>query len=178
MKMKRTTSKEIALCGVLAALALTVMILGGMFPAASYCCPVLACILLVPVVETCGQADCLGLVWGRGSSQLPAVPGPGGGGPVPVFGLLPHHKGPPGPNFPGSPPGPCQAGPVPCGLRPHVHGAPVCPVPGAGSRNLPPGGPWMLAVGLALGILTFFLTDFLLTRLERLYRQRVGKKLS
>ena len=38
--------------------------------------------------------------------------------------------------------------------------------------------PWMLAVGLALGILTFFLTDFLLTRLERLYRQRVGKKLS
>ena len=41
--MKRTTSKEIALCGVLAALALTVMILGGMFPAASYCCPVLAC---------------------------------------------------------------------------------------------------------------------------------------
>lgn len=34
-----------------------------------------------------------------------------------------------------------QAGPVPCGLRPHVHGAPVCPVPGAGSRNLPPGGP-------------------------------------
>ena len=55
MKMKRTTSKEIALCGVLAALALTVMILGGMFPAASYCCPVLACILLVPVVETCGR---------------------------------------------------------------------------------------------------------------------------
>ena len=48
--MKRTTSKEMALCGVLAALALTVMILGGMFPAASYCCPVLACILLVPVV--------------------------------------------------------------------------------------------------------------------------------
>ena len=55
MKMKRTTSKEMALCGVLAALALTVMILGGMFPAASYCCPVLACILLVPVVETCGR---------------------------------------------------------------------------------------------------------------------------
>lgn len=36
--------------------------------------------------------------------------------------------------------------------------------------------PWMLAVGLALGILTFFLTDFLLTRLEAMWRRRTGKR--
>ena len=72
--MKRTTSKEIALCGVLAALALTVMILGGMFPAASYCCPVLACILLVPVVETCGRR----IAWAWYENQT--LPGEGAGG--------------------------------------------------------------------------------------------------
>ena len=34
--------------------------------------------------------------------------------------------------------------------------------------------PWMLAVGAGLGVLTFLLTDLLLTRLEGLYRRRFG----
>ena len=37
--------------------------------------------------------------------------------------------------------------------------------------------PWVLILTFLLGNLTFICTDFLLTRLERLYRQRFGKKM-
>ena len=53
--MRWTTSKQMALCGVLAALAVSTMVLGGLFPAATYFCPVLACLMLVPVTQTCGR---------------------------------------------------------------------------------------------------------------------------
>mgnify|MGYP000618144711 CR=1 FL=1 len=36
--------------------------------------------------------------------------------------------------------------------------------------------PWVLATGLGLGVLTFFLTDLLLTRLETIYRRKLGGK--
>ncbi len=44
-----------ALCGVLAALAVTVMVLGGVIPVATYCTPLLAAIMLIPVLEQCGK---------------------------------------------------------------------------------------------------------------------------
>lgn len=55
----RTAS--IALCGVLAALAICFMLLGGLIPFATFCCPVLASALLVPIAERCGRR--LALVW-------------------------------------------------------------------------------------------------------------------
>lgn len=39
-------SKQMALCGLLCALAVTVMLLGTLIPAATYCCPVLASLTL------------------------------------------------------------------------------------------------------------------------------------
>lgn len=48
-------SKKISLCGVLAALAISLMALGGLFPMATYCCPVLAMAMLALVVEVCGH---------------------------------------------------------------------------------------------------------------------------
>ncbi len=48
-------AKEMALCGVLAALAVTVMVLGGVIPVATYCTPLLAAIMLIPVLEQCGK---------------------------------------------------------------------------------------------------------------------------
>ena len=48
-------SKDIALCGLLCALAVAVMCLGGLIPAATFCCPVLASLALLlarPRVET------------------------------------------------------------------------------------------------------------------------------
>ena len=44
----KTGAKEIALCGVLAALGVSVMALGGLFPMAAYCCPVLVMLMLSP----------------------------------------------------------------------------------------------------------------------------------
>lgn len=51
----KTGTKEIALCGVLAALGVSVMALGGLFPMAAYCCPVLVMLMLVPVLGACGR---------------------------------------------------------------------------------------------------------------------------
>lgn len=44
-----------ALSGVLAALALTVMVLGGVIPVATYCTPLLAAIMLIPILEYCSR---------------------------------------------------------------------------------------------------------------------------
>lgn len=48
-------SRQMALCGMLAALALTVMVLGGFIPVATYCTPILAAAMLIPVLERCGR---------------------------------------------------------------------------------------------------------------------------
>lgn len=178
MKMKRTTSKEMALCGVLAALALTVMILGGMFPAASYCCPVLACILLVPVVETCGRR--IAWAWYGAVALLSCLlcPDPEAAALFLFLGYYPIIKGPLDRISPALLRALAKLALflVACALM-YTALLFVLSLEQV-AETFRQEAPWMLAVGLALGILTFFLTDFLLTRLERLYRQRVGKKLS
>lgn len=51
--MKQT--KQIALGGVLGALAMTIMFLGGLIPVATYICPVLCIIILQIVLNFCGK---------------------------------------------------------------------------------------------------------------------------
>ena len=51
--MKQT--KQIALGGMLGAVAMTILFLGGMIPASSYVCPVLCMIILQIVLNTCGK---------------------------------------------------------------------------------------------------------------------------
>lgn len=48
-------SKQMALCGILAALAVVFMVLGGVIPLAAYCSPVLSAFLLLPVLKACGK---------------------------------------------------------------------------------------------------------------------------
>lgn len=48
-------SRRLALCGVLCALAEVCLLLGGLIPAATYCCPILAALVLLPVREECGM---------------------------------------------------------------------------------------------------------------------------
>lgn len=48
-------SKKMALTGVLCALAVAVMLLGGLIPLATFCCPAVAAMLLVPVFVECGE---------------------------------------------------------------------------------------------------------------------------
>lgn len=42
-------ARQMAFCGLLAALAVGVMLVGTWFPAATFCCPVFASLLLIPV---------------------------------------------------------------------------------------------------------------------------------
>ena len=50
----RRQSREMALGGMLSALALVILLLGGVIPLATYCCPMLAILVLLPVQEECG----------------------------------------------------------------------------------------------------------------------------
>ncbi len=50
----RERSRALAFCGVLCALAVTVLLLCGLIPAAVYCCPILAMVVLLPVREEYG----------------------------------------------------------------------------------------------------------------------------
>ena len=54
MRRFQSPAGRIALCGVLAALAVSLMFFGAMIPASTFCCPVLASLLLLPVMEICG----------------------------------------------------------------------------------------------------------------------------
>ena len=56
--MSRT--KKIALTGMLCALAVVIMMMGGLIPLATFCCPMFAGIMLVPVFVECGEK----LSWG------------------------------------------------------------------------------------------------------------------
>ena len=47
-------SKQIALCGLLCALAVTLLLMGGVIPIATYCAPLLAMAALLPVLEEYG----------------------------------------------------------------------------------------------------------------------------
>lgn len=52
----RKTTKELALCGVLTALAIVLLCLGGMIPFALYACPILASAVLLPIREECRRS--------------------------------------------------------------------------------------------------------------------------
>lgn len=51
----RKTSKDVALGGMMAALAIVIMCLGGLIPVATFVCPMLCMLLLVVVLRTCGR---------------------------------------------------------------------------------------------------------------------------
>jgi hypothetical protein len=48
-------SKKMALTGMLCALAVAIMMMGGLIPLATYCCPALAGLMLIPIFVECGE---------------------------------------------------------------------------------------------------------------------------
>lgn len=48
-------SRKLALTGMLCALAVCVMMLGNLIPLATFCCPALAGLMLIPVFVECGE---------------------------------------------------------------------------------------------------------------------------
>ncbi len=55
MQSKRTPASVIALGGVMAALAVVIISLGGLIPVATYVCPMLCALLLQFVLKICGS---------------------------------------------------------------------------------------------------------------------------
>lgn len=53
--MRNTNAKNMALSGVLAAVAMVIICLGGLIPLATYVCPVLCALLLHTVLLLCGK---------------------------------------------------------------------------------------------------------------------------
>ena len=72
--MRVNSAKAIALGGVLAALSLTIMCLGGLIPVATFVCPVLCLIILFLVCNLCGKR--IGWAWYGAVSILSALLAP------------------------------------------------------------------------------------------------------
>ena len=53
--MRKNAAREIALGGMLAALAVVIMCLGGMIPLATFVCPMFCCLMVKLVKGLCGQ---------------------------------------------------------------------------------------------------------------------------
>ena len=143
---------------------------------ASYCCPVLACILLVPVVETCGRR--IAWAWYGAVALLSCLlcPDPEAAALFLFLGYYPIIKGPLDRISPALLRALAKLALflVACALM-YTALLFVLSLEQV-AETFRQEAPWMLAVGLALGILTFFLTDFLLTRLEAMWRRRTGKR--
>ena len=50
------TSRKMAVSGVMVALGAVIMLLGGMIPLATFCCPALAGLTLIPLALDCGRS--------------------------------------------------------------------------------------------------------------------------
>lgn len=72
--MKKSNTVRLALCGVLAALAVALMFLGGTLAVASIACPVLASLVLIPVYAECGRK--WGFLWFAAVAVLAALLAP------------------------------------------------------------------------------------------------------
>lgn len=59
--MRNTPAKEVAFGGMMAALALVIMNLGGLIPVATFVCPMLCMLILAFVTRMCG--DRIGWAW-------------------------------------------------------------------------------------------------------------------
>ncbi len=72
--MRNSSAKQIALGGMLAALAIVIMSLGAMIPSATFVCPMMCCLILQVVRTLCG--DRIGWGWYGAVAILSLLLGP------------------------------------------------------------------------------------------------------
>ena len=72
--MRQSNTRKIALGGMLAAVAVVIMCLGGFIPVATYVCPMLCCMTQFIVLRFCGRK--LGWTWFIVVSLLSLILGP------------------------------------------------------------------------------------------------------
>ncbi len=175
--MKRSNTVRLALCGVLAALAVALMFLGGTLAFASIACPVLASLVLIPVYAECGKK--WGFLWFAAVAVLAGLLAPDKESAVlfAFFGYYPMLKH-------------VLERLRPCLLRWTVKlfylNAAVAAAYGlmlfvfrmsALRAEFAETGKWMLAALLVLANITFVVYDLLIGRLEILYFVRLRPKL-
>ena len=68
------SARQMALGGVMAALALVIMCLGGLIPLSTYICPMLTMVILQIVIKLCSRR--IGWVWYGAVAVLAALMGP------------------------------------------------------------------------------------------------------
>ncbi len=73
-RRNRTQASDIALGGVLAALAMVIMCMGGLIPVATFVCPMLSMLLLTVVLKRCGSR--IGWAWYGAVAILSLLMGP------------------------------------------------------------------------------------------------------
>lgn len=73
-RRNRTQASDIALGGVLAALAMVIMCMGGLIPVATFVCPMLSMLLLTVVLKRCGSR--IGWAWYGAVALLSLLMGP------------------------------------------------------------------------------------------------------
>lgn len=72
--MRKSGAKEVALGGIMAALAVVIMSFGGMIPSATFVCPMMCCLILQVVRRICG--DRIGWAWYGAVAILGLLMGP------------------------------------------------------------------------------------------------------
>jgi len=175
---KKTKASVLALCGVLAALAVGLMFLGGTVAFASIACPVMASLVLIPVYCECGWK--WGLVWYGAVSILSLLLAPEKESAIlfVFFGYYPMLK-----TFFGR----LHGGKFLKWLVKLLYvNAALCAAYGlmifvfrmsAVSAEFREYGKWMLAALVALANLTFVVYDILIGRLEIFYFVKLRPKL-
>ncbi len=172
----KQNARELALCGMMAALGVVFLCLGGMIPLAVYACPILASAVLLPVREDCrksygwccyGAIAILGLLLGP-DKEASAL--------FLFLGYYPLIQ--PKLNTIGSP-----ALRMLCKLA--IAAAAIGTMYGvllyvfclaAVAEEFAQTAPWMLWTMAALGLLLFAVYDILVQRFTRIYRARRKRK--
>ena len=175
---KKAKASVLSLCGVLAALAVALMFLGGTIAFASIACPVLASLVLIPVYCECGWK--WGLVWYGAVAILSLLLAPEKESAIlfVFFGYYPMLR-----TFFGRL---CGAKPLKWLVKLLYVNLALCAAYGlmififrmpAVSAEFREYEKWMLAVLLALANLTFVVYDILIGRLEIFYFVKLRPKL-
>lgn len=177
MARERRRTHQTALCGVLAALAVGIMMLGGLVPFATFCCPLLASLVLLPAMDECGSAMAVGLYAVIGILSLLIAPDKEAAFLFVFIGYYPVLR----PKL-----SRIRLRPVRAACKLLVFNAAVLAMynlllsvfrVGELTAEFEAYSRWMLAGLLALGNLTFLLFDLLLSRLTALYQRRLKPQL-
>ena len=167
-------SRKIALCGVLCALAVVILLLGGLLAVAIYCAPLLAMAVLLPVLEEYGPGTAGAAYGAVAILALLLVPDRETALVYVFFGWYPLLR----PRIAALPSLPvrlvCRLGV--CGLSMFLLYGVTIRLLGLTAVTEELGGGWLTAALAAMGCAVFLLLDLALGRLTVLWRRKLRRR--